>query len=215
MFAEGEEVIITEKIHGTNLRCGWVPRAKTAWWERFLPARVKAWLGIDEWEFCVGSRNVHLQGGNKNAVFHEMQGNPYWEIANRCLLRELIPKGYTVFGEIFGPGIQDLTYGLTRTTAMFFDVMQDGVYLDRGKADALLMEWDLPAVPVLYAGPYRKGMEQELYSLPSYAASIPGHIMEGVVIVSAKEQIDNRVGRKILKALNPEYLLRKGGTEFH
>ena len=39
--------------------------------------------------------------------------------------------------------------------------------------------------------------------------------MEGVVIASAQEQIDNRVGRKILKAINPEYLLRKDGTEFH
>lgn len=217
VFAEGEEVIITEKIHGTNFRCGWVPRAKKAWWERFLPAKVKAWLGIDEWEFCVGSRNVHLVGANyRKAVSQHFEGNPYMDIANRGKFRERIPKGYVIFGEIFGPGIQDLTYGLTHTTAMFFDAMKDGTYVDQGKVRELFGEWNgLPGVPILYRGPYRQGIEAELYSQQSQAAICPKHIMEGVVIVSAQEQIDNRVGRKILKAINPEYLLRKGGTEHH
>ena len=220
VFAEGEQVIITEKIHGTNFRCGWVPRARRAWWERFLPARVKAWLGIDEWEFCVGSRNVHLVGANCKTVHQSMDGNPYWDIANRGKFRERIPKGYIIFGEIFGPGIQDLTYGLPHTTAMFFDAMKNGVYVDQGKVRELFGAWNgLFSVPILYRGPYRNGIEAELYSQPSRAAydlaGVKDHLMEGVVIVSAQEQIDNRVGRKILKAINPDYLLRKSGTEFH
>ncbi len=216
VFADGEQVIITEKIHGTNFRCGWVPRARKAWWERFLPAKVKAWLGIDEWEFCVGSRNVHLVGANyKKAVSQHFEGNPYIEIAARYDLRNVIPKGHVLFGEIYGPGIQDLTYGLDKIDVAFFDIMQDGAYIDQRHIKDMLDSWRLPIVPKVYIGPYEQGMEHELYLRPSCAAKTDNHIMEGVVICSAEEQVDNRVGRKILKAINPEYLLRKGGTEFH
>ena len=41
------------------------------------------------------------------------------------------------------------------------------------------------------------------------------HIREGVVIRPIKERFDYGPGRVILKKINPDYLLRKKGTEFH
>jgi hypothetical protein len=41
------------------------------------------------------------------------------------------------------------------------------------------------------------------------------HLREGIVIKTTTEQQDPIIGRKILKYLSPEYLMREHGTEFH
>ena len=42
VFQEGEMVTVTEKIHGTNFRCGWVPFVARGWWDK-----LKGWLGLN------------------------------------------------------------------------------------------------------------------------------------------------------------------------
>jgi hypothetical protein len=42
----------------------------------------------------------------------------------------------------------------------------------------------------------------------------PSQIKEGCVVKAVCEKNDPRIGRKILKSINPDYLLRKNGTEY-
>jgi RNA ligase (TIGR02306 family) len=210
IFQDGEEVVITEKIHGTNARFGNVKRV----WGAGLWARIKRFfLGrfAKPYEFAVGSRNVHLVGDNPQ--FYE--GNVYHQIAKRYDLANLIPPGVTLYGEIYGDKIQDLAYGKTsgETDVIFFDAKFGDRYLPWDEFASFCAHYLLPVVPVLYRGPYSVELIEQ--HTPGRSVLAPAQIREGCVIKSTAEVNHPRIGRKILKSISPAYLLRKDGTEFH
>jgi RNA ligase (TIGR02306 family) len=210
VFREGDSVVITEKIHGTNFRAGNVKRTwGTGWFGRLLQV-LFGWL-LGEYEFAVGSRNVHLVGDNPQ--FYE--GNVYHQIAKRYYLAKLLPKGFTIYGEIYGDKIQDLAYGLSggRIAAVFFDLKDGDRYVPWAEFATFCAKHQLPIAPVLYQGAWRPELVDE--HTPGKSAMAPSQIREGCVIKTANEANDVRVGRKILKSISPTYLLRKDGTEFH
>lgn len=210
VFVDGDEVVITEKIHGTNLRVGNVRRHwGNGWWARLKRRLFGRWLG--DHEFAVGSRNVHLIGDNPQ--FYE--GNVYHQIAKRYNLARVLPPDYTLYGEIFGDGIQDLTYGKTgkEIDVVFFDLKCGEQYVNWDDFTGFCQQHNLPVVPVLYRGPYHGGLIGEHTGGKSLLA--PKQIREGCVIKTITEQNDLRIGRKILKSVSEDYLLRKDGTEYH
>jgi len=200
VFMYGELVVITEKIHGTNFRCGNLPR-KSNWFNR------KAY------EFCYGSHNVQLGGGRGKHCFY---GNDvYGKICEKLELDKKLPSGYMFYGEIYGKGIQDLTYGLDDISVRFFDIkdIKTGKYLDYSEfIEKTQIYCGLEVVPVLYIGTYSKDIVKQFTGGESSLA--PDQLREGIVIRSIKERIEH-MGRVILKSINEEYLLRKGGTENH
>lgn len=190
VLIEDEEVVVTEKIHGTNWRAGL----------------------IDD-EFFVGS---HRKTQAKTKAKDEK--NVYWEAALRYnieqLMRERLPKSryWVLFGEVFGR-VQDLRYGLAQTIDLrLFDISRDGRYLDYDEFEELARKLALPTVPLLYRGPYNPTL---LAALAEGNAFQGDHIKEGAVIRPAQERYHNRLHRVILKRINPAYLVRKGGTEYH
>lgn len=210
VFKPDDLVVVTEKIHGANGRWGWVPRYyKKGFWGGVKRLLLGRWL--NEWEWCVGSRRVHLVGGNP--CFYE--GNPWGKIAAKYDLKNVVPKGHTLYGEVYGPGIQDLTYGRNEIDVVFFDAKKGERYLDAYDFFALMHSLALPRVPYLAGREW--GFVAEL--LPSLlcgpSALHSGTIREGVVIKAADESNTCRIGRKILKTFSDEYLLRKNGTEHH
>jgi len=208
LFEIGEQVVVTEKIHGTNARFGWVPRHYDGFWGR-VKRSLFGWF-LDEWEWCVGSRNVHLLPGRPRFY----KDDPYHKIAKRLGLKNRIPKGYTVYGEIFGPKIQDLTYGRTEIDIRFFDAKKGNEYLSYPDFVTFCRACFLQTVPLLYSGPYKPGLvETHTCGQSLLDAST---LREGCVIKAAFEDRPHpRLGRKILKTINTDYLLRKSGTEFH
>lgn len=210
VFKPGEEVVITEKIHGTNFRAGNVPRNWGAgFWARLKRFLLGRWLG--EYEFTVGSRNVHLIGDNPQ--FYE--GNVYHQIAKRYNLAKTLPRDITLYGEIYGDKIQDLTYGLTNGAidVVFFDAKRGDKYLSWREFCDLCLQLNLPMVPILYRGPFHEGLIEEHTNGKSWLTD--KQIKEGCVIKTTTEENDIRVGRKILKSVSEAYLLRKDGTEYH
>lgn len=210
VFKDGDEVVISEKIHGTNARFGNIPRNwGSGFWARLKRFFFGRWLG--EYEFAVGSRNVHLLGDNPQ--FYE--GNIYHQIAKRYNLAKIVPQGCTLYGEIYGDKIQDLAYGLTdgKIDAVFFDMKRGDKYVPWVEFAEFCIVQELPVVPVLYFGPYRDGLIAEHTDGKSMMA--PKQIREGCVIKTAFEENNLRIGRKILKSVSEAYLLRQGGTEFH
>lgn len=209
LFAGNEEVVITEKIHGTNFRCGWVPfEADTLW------KKLKGLLGLNpKFEFVFGSHNVQLQ--NKMLYKGWYDKNVYSEAVHKYKLKEVLSKGQVVYGEVYGAGIQKgYTYGCEENERklIIFDLMEDGKYLDHDDVKAFGISTCVPVAPKLYDGPFGGADLEKLVSGPSVLAPSQ-KVREGVVIRPIHEE-QSHMGRKILKAINPDYLL-KDQTEYH
>jgi RNA ligase (TIGR02306 family) len=204
VLEHGEEVVITEKIHGTNFRAGWVTKEVGP-----VTRLIRKLLGKGlAYEFVVGSHNVQIDDPNQKTYFGQ---NVYHVVAAQEGLRKL-PKGYVVYGEIFGPGIQDLTYGRDGLDVRYFDVMHEGHYLNFAELCNFAQEYDLTLVPILGIFDWKPEILEELpFDRPSLTDD--DTIKEGVVIKPVKERTHPRLGRVILKIINPDYLVRKEGTE--
>lgn len=254
LFHAGDEVIITEKIHGTNFRFGWVPAAADT-----PLKRLKKLLGIlPEFEFVFGSNKVQLQNrmSSKNTWkvkllswipykwvrtvayqgYYQQSGagNVYEEAVDNYKLRELTNKphlmGKVFYGEIYGASIQkNYEYGCKEgeRKLVIFDVMVSGLplvqtadglqdpngYLNWTWAEGLCRDLGLPVVPVLYSGPYDAVKAKEL-TLGNSVMVPSQKVREGVVIKPLLEQ-NCHIGRKVLKLISDEYLLKEDNTDFH
>lgn len=126
VFPEGMWVRVTEKIHGSNQKAGLI--------------------NVDgEWQFMCGSHRVNRKPGGL-----------YWEPLNEnlmALLTDLCDEQHNVilFGEIFGPGIQDMDYGVERGKRGYrvFDISVNGRYLDWEFVQQKCVEHDVETVPLL------------------------------------------------------------------
>ncbi len=213
VFQEGESVVCTEKIHGTNFRAGWVPYVAHTLWRKIVQ-HVLGWFGrATEWEFVYGSRNVQLQDDPSKPT--PDFGNVYLEITKKYRLREVVPINTIVYGEIYGDGIQKgYAYGLGtgQHDVAFFDVMVEGKYLD--SPEMHLGSMVLPMVPILYAGPFNKEGCKQLSTGPSVLDPAT-KVREGTVVRPVIETNHPMMGRKILKFVSDEYLLKADMTDFH
>lgn len=211
LFQEGEEVVITEKIHGKNARLGRI--------------RVDDSSGASSWQFMAGSHSLRLK--ERDAQGRRSQ---FWECLTesiRALLTRLggDQSNAILFGEIYGSKVQDLTYGFEngRFAYRAFDIAVDGKYLDFDEKTRWFEQSGLDAVPVLYRGPFSMAKVEEFASGPTTLcpAEKAGRFKdrEGIVISPVKER---RVAaaarvfdRLILKCINFDYMARKEGTEHH
>ena len=213
---KGQTVIVTEKIHGTNFRAGWCKRPARSLWER-IKERFGFWN--DKWEFCWGSHNVQLQRkkGKMKTYHHETaKTDVYTEAVIHYQLENIIPRGFIIYGEIYGDGIQkNYMYGCKtgERKAVFFDVKHNGKYMSPPIADAFFKKIFLPLPPVLYEGEFDMQKMEELVTGKSILSPTQ-RIREGIVVKPMVEQA-SYMGRLALKFLNPDYLLMKDNTENH
>jgi RNA ligase (TIGR02306 family) len=205
----GEEVVITEKLHGKNCRLGLI--------------RVTG-EGGETSEFVAGSNDVR-----RKEVDAKGRPSDFWRPmteAVRELLRHLSEGGRNVvlFGELYGSGVQDMAYGLGNGAKGFraFDIAVDGVYLGYDEKAEVLGRYGVEAVPVLYRGPFSwEAVEEHTYGPttmcpPDQAGRFGGR--EGCVVAPVVERYDPTLGgsgRVILKSISADYLARKGGTDEH
>lgn len=186
VFAAGEEVVVSEKIHGTNARIGWV-----------------------EGRLLAGSHGLQ----RKRPEPAEMATNTYWFPATldpvQSLLDELKQQGHGVgilYGEIYGSRVQSLHYGRRDGLGFAaFDVLVGEHYLDYDEFAALCARHGVTTVPILERGPFSLARIAELSR--GQTALPDQHIREGVVVRPVKERFDPEIGRAILKYLSDEYLL--------
>jgi RNA ligase (TIGR02306 family) len=198
-FEGDPEVIVTEKIHGTN-------------------SRAMSLIEMDEelkfrYQLHVGSHRTWKKPSDTNL---------WWKMAQQYdLVNKLSPPydGLCFYFETYGSNVQDLPYGHApgkRSIAVFdiFDTKTNN-WLDWNRVRRICSQLELPTVPVLYHGPLSGVINdlQELAKGPSVVA--PSQIKEGVVIQTSKPGYDNRYGRTILKLIGEDYLLRKNPKEGH
>ena len=206
VFKEDDEVVITEKIHGTNFRAGNLLRYKNN-----LLGKIMSFF-FGKYEFVYGSHRVQKRVTNIKMGFYGE--DVYGKIAKKYKLKEIIPKDYIVYGEIYGKGIQELEYGMEDIDVRFFDIKYKGKYLDYRDFISFCQHRNLPMVPLLYKGKLEEGTIEE-YTKGNSIMSKVLQIREGCVVKPLYEENNKLIGRKVLKSINPEYLLKKDRTDFH
>lgn len=180
VLVDGEEVVVTEKIHGANGR--WAYGDGRHW---------------------VGSHNHARKLAADCPWWRAMYETGLDRVVERC-------PGLVFFGELHGELVQDLDYGVDGVTVRVFDVFDSsaGKYLDWRDFVALCVLESVPMAPVLYHGPWDeaavRAMAEGRTTLPG------DHVREGVVVRPIVERWDRRVGRVVLKHVGEGYLLRKG-----
>ncbi|KQX77433.1 MULTISPECIES: RNA ligase (ATP) [unclassified Streptomyces] len=202
IFEPGEPVVLTEKLHGTACLLTYV---------------------ADEERVYVSSKGF----GSKSLALTEDPRNLYWravrahgvpEAAAR-LAERLGARRIGVFAEVYGAGVQDLTYGADgrRETLGYavFDVSAEIDGVVRWLDAAELLDGELPLVPRLFEGPYDSERVLEIATGRETVSGRGLHLREGVVIRPAVERYSPVTGgRAIAKAVSGAYLTRKGGTEY-
>ena len=196
IFEEGEEIVITEKIHGTNCRVGSLPDEEGGY------------------KLVAGSHNLQRKEPENEDGY---ESHLYWyplgciEGVTRLFLHlysEQSNKQIILFGETYGKRVQKShDYGETNALGFrAFDLYVDGRYVEFAAKMSLFQQFGIPTVPVLYRGPFSIEKVRELSSGQTTVIGAT-HIREGVVVAPVNERRDPTIGRVILKYVSDEYLL--------
>lgn len=214
VFKEGEMVYISEKLHGTSARYGYVPRHYQGFLAPLRQAimdRLAKWGVIKSHQFVFGSRNVQLHTGTNKSWYSE---DVYSKILKQEDIQAKLQPGECVYGEIVGHNIQkNYTYGCKEGEHKFYvyDVMVDGKYLDYPAFARWCSNRGFEPVPKLYVGPWSQEVHMKYRDGDS---TIGGQkIREGVVIKSVVDE-ESICGRKVLKSISDAYYL-EDNTDFH
>jgi RNA ligase (TIGR02306 family) len=187
---EGTPVRITEKLHGTNSRVGWIDAGEGG-------------------EFMWGSHNTRKAG----------EGSVYALPLDRDM-REMIrfiasadSHNVIVFGEIYGAGVQPMDYGTGMGRGYrVFDISVDGQYLDWDDVKLYCNMFEIKTVNELYCGPFSPELIDKYIDGPTTMAAawdirckFKGR--EGIVITPLIEQpAGGKCGtRLIVKAVSADY----------
>ena len=208
----GTSVVYTEKLHGTLASYGYIPSlANPALINGNVIVASKGLTGNMSFTDCPeNTNNLYVR------TFREkLQNTGIWDRVEQMAGEEPL----IIFGEIFGRGVQDLDYGLTKEKAYrVFDIYRGeypmGHYLDFPELKATVESLGLEMVPVLYTGPHS---EQTLLEYRDGRETISGsHAREGIVITPLQETETFELERVKLKAVSPDHMFRGGAqTEFN
>lgn len=199
VFTEGEEVIVTEKIHGTNCRVGYVAEPRD------------------------GQRSMTRMAGSKGMRRKEpapeaMRMNTYWYPFTvpgvAALLDELFAEGYdraVLYGEVFGSGIQAYHYGEPAIAFRAFDLLRGPDFAGYDEFVERCERHGVPVAPLAYRGPFSLGKMKELSDGDSLVGGKHGR--EGVVVRPVRERNHGEIGRVILKYVGDQYLFGKAAEQ--
>lgn len=214
-FEEGEGIIVTEKIDGTNDRVGFEMSV------------------IGEPQLKAGSMSYK----RTMPALWDLSSNPYWypwtlpsvvsmlKHYKRILEKEfedsaLETRNVTLFGEVYGGSIRgghkSMDYGTPNNYGYAaYGIQVDGIFIDWDAFYSLCARFKVPTVPVLARTVFNMEILKTLATGNSILAKENGkeQMREGIVVYPVKERRDPKVGRCILKMLNPDYLILKGSRE--
>jgi RNA ligase (TIGR02306 family) len=212
----GEEVVLSEKIHGAN-----------------------AGFSYDGNRLWVKSRNFYKRGDIEIPVFEEIpegvvlenrnqrkqvgtkvvqSTDQWWQVARRNGLEVKLSKypGMVFYGEVYGQvsGFQydaPTVEGRVQSRIRFFDIWDTKRlrYLDYDDFCALCTELELDMAPVIYAGPWLG--KESMYPYAEGKTLLGGkHIREGFVLRPRVERIcEETLGRLQFKLVSEAYNLQK------
>jgi len=180
MLAEGEHVVITEKIHGANARFAF--HHNRLWVASHT--KFKVLDGSDIW--------------NRAAQCYDL--------VNKLQ----VVSGFAIYGEVYGQVQDlRYGAGRGEVKLALFDSMhiQTRRYYDHDKFMAIAGTLGLPTVPILYRGPWTASLRSLAEGKTTVEGA--DHVREGMVVKPVRERWDDRIGRVILKLHGEGFNLRK------
>ncbi len=212
IFVDGEEIVVSEKVHG---KCCAVAKIRSA-----------DETGNETFEYMARSHEIR-----RKPVDSLGRPSDFWlplttlPCANN--VRKLLDifcgnkDNVILFGELFGN--QDMRYGLPNATQDFraFDISMNGKYLDFDEFEITCRLYGVQIVPILYRGPYSREKIFELTDGPTIVCSVdkiqePFRGREGIVFKPTKERFNFDLGgdgRVILKSVSADYHGRKNKNQ--
>lgn len=213
-FIDGERVVITEKLHGSQV---------TAYFALDTPqGHGDNWPGASGPHEYATVEHKWVSTKNYNAAglcMIEDEKNFYWMAVNDIKLFDLIrslrdpdslgPMVVQVFGEAIP--CQSMKYGFVNPTMKIFGVAVNGKALPYDMLpESFRQHW----VPVLYDGPYENVTELKKLALGNEKVSGKElHIKEGVVITPYEVRRAKDGTWLKVKVINPKY--KETGEEFN
>lgn len=178
-FEEGEEVVVTEKVHGTSARYS------------FQAGRM--WCGTrTDWRVEVAGSVWWRAMRQLPGIEPMLAGNPAW----------------TLYGEVYG-SVQDLRYGAQKGEIRFagFDLFDagDAAWLAPDVAREIALRHGIPWVPLLFRGPLDKSA---VAGFAEGASLLGPNVREGCVVLPVRERTHPEIGRVQLKIVGNGYLER-------
>lgn len=208
-----EQVVMTEKIHGTFCGVGLLPES-IANDDHYRRRFVVFSKGLGAQGLCFkdhenNKKNVYIRALEKLNVFDRL-------LEFDKQVKQTQPL--FLLGEVYGKGVQDLNYD-DELGFRVFDVVtgyrSQQRYMNWEDACILIKQLDLKTVPELYKGPFSKQTLEQYTTGKETVSGKSIHLREGVVVKPLIERYDPELGRVILKSVSADYLLRKGNaTEY-
>lgn len=215
-FKPEENIVLQEKIHGTNSRAACMPYVANTLWKKF-----KKLVGLaPTHEFCYGSNNVQLQ--NKDGHTGYYGEDVYGRVFDKLNVQSKIKPGETIFGEIYGHGIQkNYDYGCMPGEHKFvlFDVKVllesgDQKWLSPDEVIAFAKERGFDMVPEVYRGPF---ISLDFVKAHTNGASVlcPSQKVREGVVVKSTDNYDEFGNKRALKVISEAYLDDPTNTDNH
>lgn len=214
LFTPDEDVVVQEKLHGSNCRAAILPYQANTLWKKIVK-----FLGLaPKFEYCYGSNNVQLQERRGYKGFYG--SDVYGAVLNKVGAFKKMKPNEIIYGELIGEGIQkNYHYGHKDHHFVLFNVKiqepEGSRWLNPWEAQMYAIDRGFDFVPVLYQGKFNKDFIYNLVKQPSQY--YPAHkVMEGIVIKSLNDY-NNPIlssAKKELKLINEAYL-DKDQSDFH
>lgn len=214
----GEEVVLTEKLHGAN-----------------------ASFSYDGEKLWVKSRNFYKREDIEIPVYEEMikdvseetgehikemvrigtqtipSTDQWWDVARRFDLATKLSQypGLVFFGEVYGQ-VKGFRYdakvedGTLLPRVRFFDIwdLKQMKYLDYDDFLTICQAAGLDVAPELYRGQWLG--KEKMYPYAEGKTTLGGgHVREGFVLRTVKERFDGKLGRMQVKLVGEGYNLQK------
>jgi RNA ligase (TIGR02306 family) len=182
IISDNEPVIITEKLHGANMRVVWY---QDRWW--------------------VGSRNQWLKYNPNNMYWRAIQNATFSDRLGPLLRSR---PGLIAYGEAYG-WVQKLRYGAKPGEVHFavFDFLDGTSWLKPSEMTQLQTQYGFVRVPVLMCGPFDRDTVLRLANGNTNVVNAQ-NIREGIVIEPMVSRTMLEFGRVKFKLVSDEYLLK-------
>lgn len=152
------------------------------------------------------NHNKQIYCGSRSYWKKESNKDLWWQaLANTPNLRTYLEKHPEVllWGEVYGQ-VKGFRYGLEQAQFICFDIFKEGKFLNSEEALVECLHNGIEYVPVVEVAPFSLDRVKELATKP---CKLDAYTMnEGVVVRPQVERRDDRLGRVILKCINPAYL---------
>lgn len=207
VFKEGEDVVFTEKIHGSFQCIGYSSDVGTMVSSKGLFGQGLAFKLDTE----ANDNNLYVKAFRS----FDSIGVPRFDIIERARAEVFVDgQPFYFLGEVFGQGVQDLQYGASKPSVRIFDIYVgkpgQGEFLGYYGVVQVCAVLGLEMVPTLYTGPFSVDTMKKWTDGDEEVSGTHANIREGIVMKPIEERRDNELGRVCLKSVSEKYLLRKG-----